>query len=536
MRTLCGKTPIWIVLLAFLLGSCNLGSPEGQIRVRVLVDGKEIILTTSQPMSVRQILQQGNITVGDLDRLNPNDLAPITDGMVITIVRVENRSECIEETLPYSTETYRTPDLAPGTTRVMRPGVNGTQRICFDVLYEDGVEKSRVQSSATILTPPTNQLLYVGIDSSRIEPIAITGLLAYWSGGQARYIEGNSTTQGTFNTNGNLDGRVFALSPDGRQLLYTRKPDDPDKQADTLNELWVLLNTGDPNAQPVRLIIDNVLTASWVPGVPFTFTYSTLRPRAEAPGYQALNDLYRARLDSITGKILEAKPIIKTGPLTVYGVWGTRFEWSPDGAQLAWAQADGVGLVDLENGALQKLVGFEIYGTTLTRGWLWLPDLAWSRDGGLLLASVHGNPLSGEPPDASPVFDVAAIGNGFKINPMLRQTGMWAGPRYSPLVNTPDGVTGHIAYLQARDPIDSVSSEYDLVIADRDGSNPRTLFPGANKPGIRALDDENEIAWSPDGRQIALVYQGNIHVIDVASGRATMVTLVGDARHPRWVR
>jgi hypothetical protein len=456
--------------------------------------------------------------------------------MVITIVRVENRSECIEENLAFQTETYRTPDLAPGTTRVMRAGENGLQRVCFDVLYYDGKEQNRAQRSTTILNPPVNQLIYVGIDSSRIEPIPVAGMVAYLSGGQARYIESSSTRQGTMQTGGGLDGRVFALSPDGRQLLYTRAPGEAEKDPQTVNQLWVLLDTANPDAQPIRLIIDNVLWADWLPGQPFTLAYSTLRARTDPPGYQALNDLYTARLDSSTGKILEATPVIKTGPNTPYSVWGTRFEWSPDGAQLAWAQADSIGLVNLKAGGLQRMIDFSAYTTTLTRGWLWLPDLAWSSDGSLLLATVHGAPLGSETPDVSPAFDLSAIGTGFKVNPLLSQVGMWAGPRYSPLVNTPAGPRGYIAYLRARNPIDSVSSEYDLVIVDRDASNPRVLFPGAERPGLRPLDDDNDIAWSPSGAQIALVYQGDVFVVEVASGRATQVTLVGDARLPRWVR
>jgi hypothetical protein len=83
-----------------------------------------------------------------------------------------------------------------------------------------------------------------------------------------------------------------------------------------------------------------------------------------------------------------------------------------------------------------------------------------------------------------------------------------------------------------------VSSEYDLVIADRDGSNARAIFPDKDKPGIKPIEIQfgNEPAWSPDGRQVAVIYQGDVWIVDAASGRANQITLVGNAHHVRWIR
>jgi hypothetical protein len=520
--------------LICLLAACEAAAAP-PLRVRVRADGREVVFSATEPLSVGQILQREGFSIGPLDRLNPPDFTPIADGMVITLVRVENKADCIEESVPYQTETLKTTDLDPGVSRVLQAGINGTARVCYDVVLEDGIERSRAQSSRTILTPPANQIVAVGVDSSRIEPIAMPGFLTYISGGQARYIEGNSTTQGSLPTGGGLDGFVFALSPDGRQLLYTRKPESA--KPDLFNELWVLLDTRSPNAKPVKLIIENVLTAEWVPGRPLTFSYSTLRPRSDPPGYQALNDLFIARLDGVTGRILSAEPILKTSVNAPYSAWGTQFEWSPDGQQLAWAQADGVGFVNLRDGTLERLIDFRIYETTLSRGWLWLPNLAWSRDGAVLAATVHGPPIGGEPPETSPAFDVAAVSaaRAFVINPMFSRVGMWASPQFSPLSEG----EGFLAYLQARTPNDSVNSEYDLIIADRDGSNPRTVFPGKERPGLIPFEDRTrhaKIVWSPDGRQIALIYQGDLYIVEADSGRATQVTVVGNVLSPRWVR
>lgn len=527
-----------LLLLSVMVFSACTTDTANQVRLRVRVDGNELVLAAEAPISVAQVLQRERITLGPFDRLNPPDFTPVTDGLLVTIVRVENRVECAEEPVPYQSETLKTPDLPVGETRVLQAGANGTARVCYDVLLEDGVEKSRTQSSRTLLAPPKSQVMAVGVDTSRIEPINFGGTITYISNGQARYIRDTSANQGLLPTGGNLDGLVFALSPDGRRLLYTRKPETP--SADIFNELWVLMDVTNPDAQPVKLIIENVLSADWLPRQTLTFTYSTLRPRPEPPGYQALNDLFRIELDS-SGKITQADSLLTPNPGNQFSQWGTEFVWSPDGTQLAWAQAEGVGLVDLEGGIFERLLDFRIYQTTLARGWLWLPSLAWSSDGRVLAASVHGAPLGDEQPENSPVFDVAVISLNpdFIINPMFERVGMWAAPQYSSLRGEDDLREGYIAYLQARTPNDSVNGEYDLVIADRDGSNPRVVFPGKDRAGIIPFEDRSRGAkfiWSPDGWQILLSYQGDLHIISVESGRATRITVEGSATSPRWVR
>lgn len=524
----------------FMLAGC-LGPATNTLRVRVLVDGQTLTLTAADTIPVSQLLDRNNIQLGELDRIEPPDFTLISDNMTVTIVRVIERVECRTETMPYDTQRYSIPDLPPGQTKVIEAGINGEAQVCYNVVYEDSQEKERNQSSRTILQQPKNQIVAVGIDSSQIEPRPITGVLIYLSGNDVRMIDGNTSQQRTLNTGGHVDGRVLALSEDGRNLLYTRYLDGLDStgvcQQD--NELWVLFNITDPNAQPVKIdVLSNVLTATWIPNQPFNFSYSTFTPRPTSPCFQALNDLTFARLDSNTGQLLGADVIITPQPLGPYGSWGTDFVWSPTGKLLAWAQPDGVGLVDIDKKVYLRLISFAPYTTTLTRQWLWKPTITWSPDGNILAAAVHGKPLTNEPAENSPAFDIALTQslNQYGINPAIPKVGMWAAPRFSPIMQQGASVIGYLAYLQARSTNDPVSSEYDLVIADRDTSNPQTVFPGPDKPGLRPLDNGSDFAWSPDGTYLAVVYQGDIYLVDVTNGQATRATLVGNAQLPRWTR
>jgi TolB protein len=67
----------------------------------------------------------------------------------------------------------------------------------------------------------------------------------------------------------------------------------------------------------------------------------------------------------------------------------------------------------------------------------------------------------------------------------------------------------------------------DIGIANADGSDPRTLVPGA--PGY--LLDPN---WSPDGTRIAYFDDGfrEVYVVDVATGTTT---LVAEGAVPAWI-
>jgi hypothetical protein len=62
------------------------------------------------------------------------------------------------------------------------------------------------------------------------------------------------------------------------------------------------------------------------------------------------------------------------------------------------------------------------------------------------------------------------------------------------------------------------------------------LFPGEGREGLRPNNDRSDFAWGTDGRNllIAVVYQGDIYLINVTTGRAIRATLVGSATLPRW--
>jgi hypothetical protein len=71
---------------------------------------------------------------------------------------------------------------------------------------------------------------------------------------------------------------------------------------------------------------------------------------------------------------------------------------------------------------------------------------------------------------------------------------------------------------------------------DRDGSNRRTLFPAEDAPG---LEPQTPI-WAPDtiegqtGDFLAVIYQGNLWLVDSGSGEPFQVTGDGLVTRIDW--
>jgi hypothetical protein len=526
-----------ILIAVFLLAACKPTQEDKGILVSLVADGRERTFSLTTPVTVEEFLRDPKIDVqlGPLDRVSPEKFIQVADGMKITVVRVTETTECKDNDIPFERRTVPNEGLSPGTQQIGQAGQNGVEEVCYRVRTEDGVRRDPVEISRVVKKEAQPEIVFVG-PTGAIDPVPIPGTLAYIGNGNAWIMRGSSTAKHPLTETGDLDPRVFSLSPDGHELLFTRK-NPPGNQETAFNQLWLLSDTS-ANNDPIRLTPGDVLYGDWVPDEDNTISYSTGEARQTAPGWQALNDLWIMRIDPQTGKSLKINQLVKPSCSGLYCWWGTLFQWSPDGKQLAWIRADSVGLVDLKTGDFsQPLLKYAVFRTTAD--WSWRASVSWSSDGNLLTTTVHGAPVGSEPPEASPAFDVAVTdaAGDFRAD-VVDKAGIWSSPSFSPLI--PDTISqfpkGYLAYLKARDLADSINDQaaYDLFVTDRDGSNAHKVFPADGQPGLTAF--AKDFVWSPDGRQIALIYRGNLWVIDVESQVPHQLTLDGGASKPVWTR
>ena len=507
-----------------LLTACRSPLVTGEdISVMINADGESQSVTLPAGSTVTQAFQFVGITVGNLDKADPPFYTVLSNGDSVTLIRVEEKFETEEVVIPFERQVVRNESLPDGETRLVQAGVNGLQELTYRIVLEDDEEISRSIVKTVSLQEAAPEIMMVGAQSS-FAPLPIPGTIAYIAGGNAWIIDTSTANRTPIVTTGDLDGRIFFLSPNGRYLVFSRKSTKP--AAEEINTIWAVRTNG---GTPFSTGISNVVHyAEWIPGTN-SITYSTVEPRAAAPGWQANNDLHRYSIT--TGA--KAR-ILGSSSGGVYGWWGMTFAFSPDG-RLAYARPDGIGLVDIDGKYIKPLIDITPFNTH--SDWAWLPSIAWGADGETLYYTSHAPPPSLVNEEDSPFFDISAVSFSNDVNvEIVQQTGMFAYPSPSYLQSSSSERLYQVAYLQAIFPEQSETSRYRVVVMDRDGSDRRTIFPAEDAPGL----NPQVPAWAPDaiegqtGDFIAVVYQGNLWLIDSGNSQAFQVTGDGLVTRIDW--
>ena len=508
--------------------------------VFITADGETRSVMLPPELTVRAALAHTGLSLSELDRLAPPPYTLISDGLAITVTRVTESYEADEAVLPFSSQVVKNEGLPEGERRLLQAGANGIEEITYRTVFEDGIQVSRSILKRLMVAAPVPEVIMVGSQGA-FTIVPISGTLAYLNGQNAWIMRKNSAQRFPLVATGDLDGQVFELSPDGQWLLYTRAVTQADSP--NFNTLWAIPTTAVTTTRPVSLPVRNVLYAEWSPARPRTFAYSTAERIARAPGWQANNDLWLTNWsEKRNGQtVFTTTQLLDSSSGGIYGWWGTGFAFAPDGASIAYARTDSVGLVHMEANPktltvtvrLGELAQFTAFNTH--SDWAWYPTLHWAPDGLFLYTVTHGPPIGLEAADDSPVFDLTALsvseGLQFKLIP---RAGMFANPVPSPIQPTQTAEEEfRVAFMQAADSNNSPFSTYRLGVMDRDGSNVYFIFPPDDRPGLSA---NQTAAWSPDGRLLAVIYDGNLWLIDPDTGLTQQLTGDGLSEQPRWGR
>lgn len=509
----------WVIALAslpgllFLLGACDTPAlPTPTYDVTIHVDHTDRRLETTAT-TVGATLADASIELGPLDRVKPPEVTAISDGMVITVTRVVQRTELITSTIPYKREIVRDATVPEGVSRLLQSGREGIREREYQMTVEDGVVVDRVLISDSVVDVPQDEVRLLGT-KPELQAVEITGTIAYLSNQDAWLIRGSNLEHRRLTHFGDLDGRAFALSPDGTRLLFTRAVTD----AQHLNALW-FIRTTEADPDPIPLEVEDVLWSDWAPNNR-TIAWTKAEVVSDAPGWRGLNDLWVADItteDVFIGRQQLLAPEAGGG----YGWWGTRYVWGPRDTTLAFTRPDVVGVVDLESEKRIPLLKFPAYRSYSS--WAWNPTPSWSPDGNFLALTVHSPGFDGDNPEESPIFNLMMLSSsGHYSAELALEVGMWSAPLFSPAGD-------RLLFGRAEIPYQSANSPYTLHTVDRDGSNQSPLH--SDEP---VQLERPQWAWGPDGRTVAYLQLGDIYWCSLPNGKTVPLTDEGNVRQIVW--
>ncbi len=506
------------IFLLCLLSAC---APAAEftpdISVSIEADGSSRELTIPAGSTVRDLVDLAGIELGVVDRTEPSINSELFDEDSVRVIRVEERFETEQVVMPFVSRTIQNESLPTGEQRLIQNGANGLEEVTYHVRIENGEQISRTRVSSIIITDPVEEIIMIGAQSP-FSSVDISGRMAFLAAGNAWLLESNSGARRAVVTTGDLDGRVFEISPDGEWLLFTRQSETD------INELWVA-SLDDDSGLLLDLRVANIIHyAGWVPGdADNEIAFSTVEPSVTAPGWQANNDLQFLNFET-SGDVSSPLVVLPAREDSQYSWWGTSYAVTSEGSLFAFARPDAVGLVDQGSDDLEILLSLTAYQTG--SDWAWMPGLSWSPDGELIYTVDHAEQPDSAQQERSPIFDLVAIEvDSDDMNVIAESVGMFAQP-----VVAPDG--SQIAFLRAFTPLQSDISAYELMVATPEGAA-LSLFPPEGAPGLTP----QRIAWSPTsdtGPIIAFIYQGDLWVVNVLTGEANQLTGDGLVTAVSW--
>ena len=112
--------------------------------------------------TVEKALKDEKIKTGGLDIITPSLKTPLKENMNIVIQKVVVREEEVEEKVDF--KTFKTDDssMNVGTTKVIKEGKKGTDKVTYKVTYTDGIETAREEVKREVLVAAVNREMAIG--------------------------------------------------------------------------------------------------------------------------------------------------------------------------------------------------------------------------------------------------------------------------------------------------------------------------------------------------------------------------------------
>ncbi len=112
--------------------------------------------------TVAEFFEEKGRPIGEFDEVTPSADTPVTEGMEISIVRVEKIIEEDVVSLPFTTEKRKNSEMLEGQSKVAQSGKKGSKTIYTEVTYRNGEEISREVVDEAVTEEPVTKIIEVG--------------------------------------------------------------------------------------------------------------------------------------------------------------------------------------------------------------------------------------------------------------------------------------------------------------------------------------------------------------------------------------
>lgn len=203
--------------------------------ITVYADGqKKEIMTAAH--TVEKVLEQANITLGELDRVNRDLMDRVQAGDEIRITRVDKRVETETKAIPFSVVKKHDPTMAKGKETILQRGVPGIQQETYERVFEDGIlvhesllakETTQESKDEIIAVGTKSEVAILSASSPDVRTVTKDGitfgakrvieatLTAYYAGVQSTGKEEDHPLYGITYTGTTVkEGRTVAVDPD----------------------------------------------------------------------------------------------------------------------------------------------------------------------------------------------------------------------------------------------------------------------------------------------------------------------------------
>ncbi|MUK88084.1 DUF348 domain-containing protein [Ornithinibacillus sp. L9] len=112
--------------------------------------------------TIQELLDENQITLTDQDKIEPAIEESVTNDTQIQIVRVETKTEEVEESVAFKTETKEDSSLEKGKKNVLAEGKDGKLVKTYEVTYENGKEVDRELIEEEVVQDSENRVVAIG--------------------------------------------------------------------------------------------------------------------------------------------------------------------------------------------------------------------------------------------------------------------------------------------------------------------------------------------------------------------------------------